>query len=186
MSISFSTFPVLHRAFSPTISPNVAKANSGTATASADTGPTREPSTTVTLSKDALALVSLASRGVTVTEISGPGLSQLVKTGQTPLLNSPGMHGGTVSQQDFEQLVLQAGGTKQQAGQLFSAFDSDGNGFLSPAEILSGLSKAGDGSPFAQTLLSVMDKSHDGSVSSMEFLQFETNLVSAENPSNVS
>ena len=44
-----------------------------------------------------------------MTEISGPGLSQLVKTGQTPLMNSPGMHGGTVSQQDFEQLVLQAG-----------------------------------------------------------------------------
>jgi hypothetical protein len=155
----------------------------------ASTGsPVRQPSTTVTLSQDGLASAKLASEGITVIQISGASLGQLVETGQTPLVNSPGMSGGDVSRPNFEHIVVQANGTKEQADQLFSTFDGNDDGVVSPNEILSGLSKVGDKSPFARTLLSVMDKNgdSDGTVSSTEFVRFETELVSAENPSNSS
>jgi EF-hand domain pair len=186
MSISFGTLTAAHRVHGPGTRTNRNGASNDTDPASSAVAvPTSEPSATVTLSKDGLALANLASEGVAVTYVSGPSLSQLVASGQTPLINSPGMAGDTISQEDFTQLILQAGGTKSQADQLFSTFDQDGDGVVSPSEVLSGLSKAGDNSPFAQTLISLMDKNGngDGTVSSTEFVRFETELISAEKPS---
>jgi hypothetical protein len=189
MSISFSAFSAARRVHIPSAPASLVSASTSTSDSIASNGnPTPEPSTTVTLSQDGLALANLASEGITVTQISGPSLSRLVASGQTPLVSSPGVTGGAISQPDFERLILQAGGTKEQADQLFSTFDSNSDGAVSPSEVLSGLSKARDKSPFAQTLLSLMDKNGDGNgaVSSTEFVRFETELVSAEKPSGSS
>ena len=187
MSISFNTFSALQRVLAPNAATGSKRTNAATDGSSAPSSSSApEPSTTVTLSKNGMGYANLASEGVSVALISGPSLSQLVRSGQTPLIKSPGAQGGSISEQDFEQLVLQAGGTKQQADQLFKTFDSDGNGSVSSSEVLSGLSKAGNASSFAQTLLSVMDRNHDGTVSGTEFVTFETSLLSAEKPADPS
>jgi hypothetical protein len=183
MSISFNTFSALQRVFTPNGATGFTRANTGMDDPSASNSSSPpEPSTTVTLSNDGMAFAKLASEGVATTLISGPNLSQLVQSGQIPLIKSPGAQGGSISQEDFEQLVLQAGGTKQQADQLFSTIDTDGNGSVSSSEVLSGISKDGDGSSIAQTLRSLMDTNNDGTVSGTEFVKFETNLISAEKP----
>jgi hypothetical protein len=189
MSISFGAFSATQRVHRSDATASLEGASIRASDWIPSSGnPTPQPSTTVTLSKSGLALANFASEGVTVTQVSGPSLSQLIASGQTPLVSSPGMSGGTISQPDFERLVLQAGGTKEQADQLFSAFDSNNDTAVSQSEVLSGLSKAGDKSQFAQTLLSLMDKNGDGNgtVNSTEFVRFETELVSAEKPSSSS
>ncbi|GAB7526834.1 EF-hand domain-containing protein [Paraburkholderia sp. 2C] len=169
--------------------------------ASASSAAASSPSSVVTLSPQAQAFSELASKGVTVTEVSLSSLGitpdqiaqaktpdqvaalmadvakKMQNAGDTP------KQGGAVSQGDFDNLVEQQfGGTKAQADQLFAAFDGDQSGSITNSELLNALGglSSDSASPAAQTLLGLMDSNHDGSVDQSEFLKFETSFVQSE------
>jgi hypothetical protein len=170
-------------------------------TASASSAASSSPSSIVTLSPQAQAFSELASKGVTVTEVSLSSLGitpDQIAQARTPdqvvalmagvakKLQSAGdtpKQGGAVSQKDFDNVVEQQfGGTKAQADQLFAAFDGNQDGSISNSELLNELGSLSSDStnPAAQTLLGLMDSNHDGSVDQSEFLKFETSFVQNE------
>lgn len=131
---------------------------------------------TVTLSSSAQAMASLNARGVTLMSLPGGGLS----TGAQPA--SPAVAAdGSVSQSSFEAVLVRFGTPRNQADRDFATMDNNGNGLVSNSEILSAMSQTAQGDDtLSQDLRTMMDTNNDGSVSSSEFVNLETALVSGE------
>ena len=73
-----------------------------------------------------------------------------------------------------------AGRTAQQADQDFAAMDTNGDGSISNAEMLSGMSQTSNSNdPLAESLRQMMDTNHDGTVSGTEYVNLESALVYA-------
>jgi hypothetical protein len=182
-------------------------ANTASATASTTTQTSvADSSTQVTLSPEAQQFAQLNAEGVTVTVTSLSGLNlpsrssgesfadyaqQLTQAlkGFTPIApptNEKGQYDGYISQSAFEAVVAQFGGSKTQADQLFTAFDTNGGSSVSNIELLNAMAgtATSPNSSSAQALLKLMDSNGDGTVSSGEFLNFETGMVAAEKPAS--
>ncbi|HTH62483.1 MAG TPA: hypothetical protein VL689_20335 [Paraburkholderia sp.] len=189
--------------------PAASNDGAGTAPSTASTTaqtPAASSSTQVTLSPEAQQLAKLNAEGVTVTVTSLSGLNlpsrssgesfadyaqqltQALKgfTPITPPTNGEGQYDGYISQSAFETVVAQFGGTKTQADQLFTELDANGGSSLSNTELLDTMAgtSTSPNSSSAQALLKLMDSNGDGSVSSGEFLNFETAMVAAEKPAS--
>jgi len=190
-------------------SPDPAASNDGASTAPATASASSQASADsssaqVTLSPEAQQLAKLNAEGVTVTVTSLSGLNlpsrsanesftdyaqQLTQAlkGFTPIApptNGKGQDDGYISQSAFEAVVAQFGGSKTEADQLFTAIDTSDSNSLSNSEMLNALAgtATSPNSSSAQALLQLMDSNGDGSVSSGEFLNFETAMVAAEKP----
>lgn len=158
----------------------------------------------VTLSPEANALATLASKGIAATQVSITGLglpplpqgssaatiisylNQVRAAAVTVPTGPDGKPDGEITPDAFAKVVEQFGGTKQQADQLFTALDTNGSNSLSNAEVLQGLASVStDSSSFtAQSLLSLMNNGNRGtSVSQESFITFETALIASETPS---
>jgi hypothetical protein len=172
MSIASAGGGILNAIYSQAQPPH-AKRQSGTA--SDPSGNAAAPaSDTVTLSAQAQAVASLNSEGVTVSYVSGPGLS----SGRQP--SGPIALYGSVSKSAFEGVAASFGATAQQADQDFAAMDTNGDGSISNAEMLSGMSQTSNSNdPLAQSLRQMMDTNNDGSVSGTEYVTVESALVYA-------
>jgi hypothetical protein len=175
------------------------------ATQSAIAAASQSTTEVVTLSPEANTYAMLASHGIVVTQINGAdlGMPSVPQGSSTATMisdikamgeASPAVPVGTDDKPDgeitssaFAQVVKQFGGTKQQADQLFTAFDTNGSDSLSNAEVLQGLASVStdSSSSTAQSLLSLMNYGNSGtSVSQDGFLAFETALIAAETPSS--
>ncbi|MFL9918280.1 hypothetical protein PQR75_23370 [Paraburkholderia fungorum] len=163
-------------------------------------------STQVTLSPEAKQFAQLNAEGMTVTVTSLSGLNlpsrasgesfndyaqQLTQAlkGFTPITaptNEKGQYDGYISQPAFEGVVAQFGGSKTEADQLFTAFDTSGSSSVSNIELLNAMAgtASSPNSSSAQALLNLIDSNGDGTVSSGEFLNFETAMVAAEKPAS--
>jgi EF-hand domain pair len=131
-------------------------------------------SDTVTLSSQAQAAASLNARGVTMINVSGRGLSSGVQPSQPIALY------GSISKSAFEGVAASFGASAQQADQDFAAMDTNGDGSISNAELLSAMSQtANNNDALSQGLRQMMDANHDGSVSGTEYVNLETALVNA-------
>jgi hypothetical protein len=172
MSIAPAGGGILHAIYSQA-QPSHAKRQSDPA--SDPSGSAAAPaSDTVTLSPQAQAVASLNAEGVTMFNVSGPGLS----TGHQP--SGPIALYGSVSQNAFEGVAAGFGVTAQQADQDFAAMDTNGDGSISNAEMLSGMSQTSNSNdPLAQSLRQMMDTNHDGTVSGTEYVNLESALVYA-------
>jgi hypothetical protein len=130
------------------------------------------------LSAGAQGLAALNAAGVTVTVV--PYSAGSLAGGNRP----PGLPGGgdgSISQASFQSVLQSYGATQQEAARIFAAADTGGGTSLSNRELLTELgSTASSSSTTSQELLRLMDANHDGSVSSSEYLNFETSLVEAE------
>jgi hypothetical protein len=172
MSIAPAGSGILNAIYSQAQPPH-AKRQSGTA--SDPSGSAAAPaSDTVTLSPQAQAVASLNCEGVTMFNVSGPGLS----SGRQP--SGPIALYGSVSKSTFEGVAASFGATAQQADQDFAAMDTNGDGSISNAEMLSGMSQTSNtNGPLAQSLRQMMDTNNDGSVSGTEYVNLESALVYA-------
>jgi hypothetical protein len=133
---------------------------------------------TVTLSPQAQAFASLNEEGVTVTLVSGRGLSSGIQPA-----SFPGGSNGVLSQASFQQVLESYGATSSEAHQIFSAADTNKDGSISNGELLGVMSStATSTSPAAERLLQLMDTNHDGSVGNIEYATMETSMVQAELP----
>ncbi|HVE22666.1 MAG TPA: hypothetical protein VNC39_11865 [Acidocella sp.] len=181
-----------------------ANVNTATTAPQSTTAATSQSSTEiVTLSPEANAYATLASQGIAVTQVSIAGLGlpslpqgssaatmigylkDMREASPTVPVDANGKADGAITSSAFAKVVEQFGGTKQQADQLFSALDTNGNDSLSNAEVLQGLASVStDGSSLtAQSLLSLMNHGNSGtSVDQTAFLAFETDLIAAETP----
>lgn len=162
-------------------------------------------STQVTLSPEAKQFAQLNAEGMTVTVTSLSGLNlpsrasgesfddyaqQLTQAlkGFTPI--APPTNGlqydGYISQPSFEAVVAQFGGSKTEADQLFTAFDTSDSSSVSNDQLLNAMASTASSpdSSSAQALLTLIDSNSDGTVSSGEFLNFETAMVAAEKPAS--
>lgn len=153
------------------------------------------PSTTVTLSTQALSFASLNAAGVTTIQLSAEDLAgmpksfateadleQAVQVVRNAAIAASPPKDGAVTKADFDTLASQFGTTKAQADQVFDELDSDNNGSVSNDELLSGLGKTGSasGSASSQALMKMVDKNSDGTVDESEFVNFEGAVISAE------
>ena len=138
------------------------------------------PTVTVSASGVASEQISLASQGISPSELASSTPVELMGALQqhAQAVNA----GASLSHSDFEKLVAEFGGTKTQADQLFQDFDTNGDGSVSNQEFLDGLVNASkDGSSaFAQSLFKLMDADGNGSVSASEFSTFEATFIDAE------
>lgn len=180
-----------------------AQATGGTQTTSgAAPAAASEPSASsvVTLSPRAQAFSELASKGITVTQVSLSTLGitpDMIAQANTPDQIAAMMHNvrqesqslglipkpdGGVSQKDFLNLIQQFGGSVAQAKALFAVFDGDGNNSVSNSEMLAQLSSlpANGANSTSAEVLALMDGNQDGTVDSSEFLKFETAFVQNE------
>ncbi|TDV35561.1 hypothetical protein C7405_10551 [Paraburkholderia caballeronis] len=184
----------------PNANDSAAASNSApAAAASATPAATPEPSATVTLSANAQALATLASHGITVeqgsiADLGLPPVSSLKtpedwqKFGEALASAIPhyptapdGTPIGQISEQDFEKVIANFGGTTDQADALFQQLDSDAGDSVSHSELLNALANTRDPSSAAgSALLTVMDQNQDGTVDEQEFVKLETALVEAE------
>jgi EF-hand domain pair len=172
MSIAPASSGILNAIYSQA-QPGQAKRHSGTASDPSASG-AAPASDTVTLSAQAQAVASLNCEGVTMCNVSGPGLSG----GNQP--SGPIALYGSVSKSVFEGVAASFGATAQQADQDFAAMDTNGDGSISNAEMLSGMSQTSNSNdPLAQSLRQMMDTSKDGSVSGTEYVNLESALVYA-------
>jgi hypothetical protein len=181
--------------------------STSSATAPAPTSSTSSAagsSTQVTLSPGAQILAGLNAEGVTETVSSLAGLNlpsrasgesftdyaqQLTQAlkGFTPIApptNEKGQADGYISQSAFETVIAQFGGSKGEADQLYTALG--GGNSVSNGELLGALAGTTGSSNTSteQDLLKLMDSNGDGTVSSSEFLNFETAMVAAEKPAS--
>ena len=185
---------------SPTAATTESVANTADATSktSAETS-VPESSTRVTLSPDAQVIANLNRGGVTMFEgslagldlppQSSPGFAQaLIQAvgANHPQTHSAGTNDGLISQSAFEAAAAQFGATKTQADQLFASLDTDGSGSVSNAELLKAMANTGSDpqSATSQALLKLIDTNDDKTVSSGEFLKFESAMVTAEKAPN--
>jgi EF-hand domain pair len=159
--------------------PNVQKTKSSanqTSTSPQATPPSS--ASTVTLSPEAQSFASLNEMGVTVTLVSGRGLSSGIQP-----VPFPGGSNGVLSQASFQQVLESYGAISSEAQQIFSAADTNQDGSISNSELLGAMSStATSTSPEAQRLLQLMDTNHNGSVSGTEYVTMETSMVQAETP----
>ena len=120
---------------------------------------------------------------------SSPGFAQaLIQAvgANHPQTHSAGTNDGLISQSAFEAAAAQFGATKTQADQLFASLDTDGSGSVSNAELLKAMANT-DSDPqsaTSQALLKLIDTNDDKTVSSGEFLKFESAMVTAEKATN--
>jgi EF hand len=170
MSIAPASGGILNAIYSQA-QPSHVRRQSGTA--SDPSGSAAAPaSDTVTLSPQAQAVASLNSEGVTMFNVSGSGLS----SGRQP--SGPIALYGSISKSAFEGVATSFGATAQQADQDFAAMDTNGDGSISNAEMLSGMSQTSNSNdPLAQSLRQMMDTNHDGSASGTEYVNLESALV---------
>ena len=136
-------------------------------------GDEAQPSAVVTLSAEAEALAGVAGKGVLVSQRSGDG----------KLAASAGT--GSVSAQDFQELLTQFGADDVQKAQLTAGFDADKDGRISHDEFVKGLASTAPGKPrtdFGQAVLQVMDRAGntDGVVNTTEFAALTTAFAHAE------
>lgn len=188
-------------------------ASTTTATANADASATSSTpaanatadtaSVKVTLSPEAKVLATLASRGITTTQVNLanlnlpalPNLQQdpaafaayfhkINKASVSPPTDGNGHPDGQISQSAFEKVVKQFNGTQTLADQLFAALDTNHNQSLSHAEVLQALTSTltDSNGKTAQSLMTLMDQGGNGPVSESSFAAFETALVAAEKP----
>lgn len=92
---------------------------------------------------------------------------------------------GTVSRQDFQDLLVGFGATEQQTQQLASRFDTDQNGQISEEEFHKGLARAAEdvaGDALSQVLLGLIDAkgNADGRVDSKELAALTGAFARAE------
>jgi hypothetical protein len=120
-------------------------------------------------------MAQLNGKGVTILQVTGGGLS----SGVQPAGSRIGPN-GTISQFAFDSVEEQFGATKSQADVAFAHMDVNDRGSITNAEFLTAMGNVGNGSAASQALLSLMDSNNDRSVSSTEFVKFETAMVSAE------
>jgi hypothetical protein len=131
-------------------------------------------SDTVTLSAQALAVASLNAEGVTMSNVSGRGLS----SGTQP--SGPIAIYGSISKSAFEGVAAGFGASTQQADQDFAAMDTNGDGSISNAEMLSGMSQtANNNDALSESLRQLMDVNHDGTASGTEYVNLESAFVYA-------
>jgi hypothetical protein len=170
------------------------QSSGSTQTSAQDPSAPASSSTRVTLSAGAQAYANLAATGITITQQSladfnvpqqavGESSSDYANTVFSATQAALAQHPLTaLTQQDFESLVKQFGGTTAQADGLFSSLDTGNTGSLSSAQLLAALGDtSGDpANPASQILLSIMDTDHDGAVSGSEFQQFESAMIRAE------
>jgi len=197
-----STSPDASASTGATSTANSTSSAASTASTSSTSSAT-ESSTQVTLSPEAQVLAGLNAKGVTetVTSLAGLNLPSLASgesstdyaqqlaqalNGITPIAppTKDGKADGYISQSAFETVVAQFGGSKTQADQLYTALG--GGNSVSNGELLGALAGT-TGAPNTSTeqdLLKLMDSSGDGTVSSSEFLNFETAMVAAEKPAS--
>jgi hypothetical protein len=187
--------------------PSSSNVNTASSATQSTTAAASQSSTeVVTLSPEATVFAGLASKGVTVTQVTLSGLGlpssqqgssaaaiaelkEMSAASVTPPAGPDGKPDGEITPAAFANVVGQFGGTKQQADQLFAALDTDGSGSPSNAEVLQGLASVStdSSSSTAQSLLSLMNYGNSGtSVNQTGFLAFETALVAAETPSQAS
>lgn len=134
-----------------------------------------EPSTQITLSKEAEALSGVASHSVAASARGGAGRSAL-----------PSSTGGSVSAQKFGELLTHFGATEAQKEQLTAGFDANHDGKISQDEFMKGLgdtsgAKTGT-SELSQAILQLMDQggNANGVVDGKEFAKFSMAFVAAE------
>jgi len=194
----------LLQAAAQSTSPTAATTDSVANTAAADSKTSAETSvpessTRVTLSPDAQAIANLNRGGITMFEgslagldlppQSSPGFAQALAQAvgaDRPPTHSAGQNNGVISQSAFEAEAAQFGATKTQADQLFASLDTDGSGSVSNAELLKAMANT-DSDPqsaTSQALLKLIDTNDDKTVSSGEFLKFESAMVTAEKAPN--
>jgi len=132
-----------------------------------------QPSAVVMLSPQAEALAGFASKGILVSQGKLDGA-----LGAMP-------RGGSVSAQDFKELLTRFGADDAQKEQITAGFDANQDGSISHEEFLQGLastSMARQGSELSQAVLQVMDQggNADGVVSQKEFTALATAFARAE------
>jgi hypothetical protein len=173
MSIAPASSGILNAIYSQA-QPSHAKRQSGTG--SDPSGSAAAPGQdTVTLSAQAQAVASLNAQGVTMFNVSGRGLS----SGSQP--SGPIALYGSISQSGFDAVATSFGATTQQADRDFAAMDTNGDGSISNAELISAMSQTSNGNdPLEQSLRQMMDTNHDGTVSGTEYVNLESALVYAE------
>lgn len=136
-----------------------------------DGGAASAPASSVTLSAEARVLARFAERGLAVSVHALNAPRELSET----FVPTP--------RDELEALFTKMGARPEEVQELMDGFDVDGQHGLSQDELLSGLTRTlKDGnSSFAQTLMRVMDRldQADGSVSQREFVNLETQLLSA-------
>lgn len=169
--------------------------SSGNTGASTSTD-SQSSSSMISLTPGAQGLASLAAAGITFETESFASMGLTAndfQNAQTPeqfsaLWQKVAKAGptaqGSVSQSDFEKFASKLGATKDEADQMFEAFDTNQDGSISNEEFLVGLaSTLKDGSSaFAQSILQLMDTDHNGSVDASEFGAVESSFVQAEKP----
>ncbi|MCE1191023.1 MAG: hypothetical protein LWW96_02595 [Acidovorax sp.] len=160
---------------------NAASGRSGGATPSArraDSADAAGPSAVVHLSPEAAALAGLADKGLMVTQ--GRLDSPVTAASRGAVRGGGGMGGGSVSAQDFQDLLAQFGASDAQKERLAAAFDADQNGRISQDEFLKGLAKTRsvESTDFSQAVMQLMDHggngNGDGTVAPHEFAAFST------------
>ncbi len=127
--------------------------------------------------------------GLNLPPQSSPGFAQALAQAvdaSRPPTHSPGKNDGLISQSAFEAAAAQFGATKTQADQLFASLDTDDRGSVSNAQLLKALANTGSDphSATSQALLKLMNTNGDNTVSSSEFLKFESAMITAEKAPN--
>lgn len=133
-----------------------------------------EPSALITLSKEAETLSGVANQSVSASSARAMG-------GRSALAGS----GGSVSAQNFGELLTQFGATEAQKEQLTAGFDANHDGKISQDEFMKGLgdtSGAKGSSELSQAILQLMDQggNANGVVDGKEFAKFSMAFVAKE------
>lgn len=140
-----------------------------------------EPSTVISLSPEAQALAGFAGKGILATheKLGGDAAGALGRsTGAGP----GGRASGSVSKEDFQQLLTHFGASEAQKEQLTAGFDANQDGVISQDEFLKGLASTRGPeatSGFSQAVMQLMDANADGTVARKEFAAFATAFASA-------
>lgn len=149
--------------------------------------PDAQPSSVVMLSPQAEALAGFAGKGVLVSQDAASGaLSATQRVAGGGGAGAGRMAaGGSVSTQDFKELLTRFGADDVQKEQITAGFDANQDGRISHAEFLKGLSDTSihkPGSALSQAVLQVMDQggNADGVVSQAEFAALTTAFAKAE------
>jgi hypothetical protein len=141
--------------------------------------------------------------GLSMSEVRDPGLQipsnaagwaalqQSMATAQSNAHIAPptsgGQYDGEISKSAFAKVVAQLGGTEDDANQIFAGLDTNKNGYLTNAQLLTAISGLGAGTGAAgssqQALLQLLSAG-GGAVSGGQLLSFETALQAAETPAS--
>jgi len=145
-----------------------------------------QPSAVVTLSPQAEALAGFAGKGILVSQGKLDGALGAIQRG-----TGQGVGGGSattagsVSTQDFQELLTRFGADDAQKQQITAGFDTNNDGSISHDEFLKGLASTSakkPGTDFSQAVLQLMDRggNQDGVVHQNEFAAFTTAFAHAE------